>query len=128
VIDQTAEDTTHQDVQASQTFLGTRPLSRRHPRRSPRTRALLRASRRRAETLCDQPHGAPPTAATDRGRAVVAAVAAPTAASAASVDRNWWYQKYGVAEVQAEGWNGAGVIAVIDAQINDQLRRSPTRR
>jgi subtilisin family serine protease len=61
--------------------------------------------------------------------AVVAAVAAPTAASAASVDRNWWYQKYGVAEVQAEGWNGAGVkIAVIDAQINDQLRRSPTRR
>ena len=54
--------------------------------------------------------------------AVVAAVAAPTAASAAAVDRNWWYEKYGVAEVQAEGWNGAGVkIAVIDAQINDQL-------
>lgn len=54
--------------------------------------------------------------------AVVAAIAAPTATSAAAVDRNWWYQKYGVAEVQAEGWNGAGVkIAVIDAQINDQL-------
>lgn len=54
--------------------------------------------------------------------AVVAAIAAPTAASAAAVDRNWWYEKYGVAEVQAEGWNGAGVkIAVIDAQLNDQL-------
>ncbi len=54
--------------------------------------------------------------------AVLAAIAAPTAASAAAVDGNWWYEKYGVAEVQADGWNGAGVkIAVIDAQINDQL-------
>ena len=52
---------------------------------------------------------------------VVAAVASPAAASAAG-DGNWWYEKYGVAEVQADGWNGAGVkIAVIDAQINDQL-------
>lgn len=52
---------------------------------------------------------------------VVAAVASPAAASAAG-DGNWWYEKYDVAEVQADGWNGAGVkIAVIDAQINDQL-------
>ncbi|MBN9177613.1 MAG: S8 family serine peptidase [Microbacterium sp.] len=55
---------------------------------------------------------------------LVASIAlAPAAVAAtAEVDGNWWYQKYGVAEVQAEGWNGAGVkIAVIDQKINDQL-------
>lgn len=55
--------------------------------------------------------------------ATVALVALP-AASAAAADPpgDWWYKGFGVADVHAQGWNGAGVtIAVIDAQINDQL-------
>ncbi len=42
---------------------------------------------------------------------------APATASTATPS-NWWYEGYGVAEVHAEGWTGAGVkVAVIDNQI-----------
>ncbi|WP_238343858.1 S8 family peptidase [Microbacterium sp. RG1] len=45
------------------------------------------------------------------------------AAPAAAADGGqWWYDIYGVADVHAEGWTGAGVkIAVIDSQINPDL-------
>lgn len=55
--------------------------------------------------------------------AVAAAVLAPTAAHAdGDVSGDWWYQRLGVEEVHAQGWDGSGVkIAVVDGQINDTL-------
>lgn len=57
------------------------------------------------------------------GAAVAVLVVTLVAATPAAADgTNWWYDRYGVAEVQAEGWTGAGVrIAVVDAQINPDL-------
>lgn len=64
------------------------------------------------------------------GRAIAAVVVAvgvvvtPTVAVQAddAPPSDWWYDGFGVAEVQADGWTGAGVkIAVIDNQINPDL-------
>ena len=53
----------------------------------------------------------------------IAAILAPLSASAAEgLSGNWWYDSFGVAEVQAEGWDGSGVkVAVVDRQINAEL-------
>ncbi len=49
----------------------------------------------------------------------VASLAAPAAHAASS---DWWYDGFGVPEVQAQGWTGQGVkVAVIDAVINPDL-------
>ncbi|QAY59236.1 hypothetical protein ET475_03995 [Microbacterium protaetiae] len=64
------------------------------------------------------------------GRRLVGAVAAVLAfvlavsspAVAASAPSNWWFDAFGVAQVQAAGIDGAGVkIAVIDGQINPDI-------
>ncbi|WP_029144840.1 S8 family peptidase [Microbacterium luticocti] len=58
---------------------------------------------------------------------VVAAVLACTGAAlpaqaAQGPGSSWWYDAFGVPEVQAQGWTGAGVkVAVIDGQINPEL-------
>ena len=44
------------------------------------------------------------------------------AASADDAPSDWWYDGFGVAEAQADGWTGDGVkVAVIDNQINPDL-------
>ena len=56
--------------------------------------------------------------------ALVAVLATPFTASAASAadGTNWWYDRYGIPEIQTAGGTGAGVpVAVIDTQINPEL-------
>lgn len=49
-------------------------------------------------------------------------LSAPGTAAAGVDATNWWYDRYGVPEIQAEGWTGAGVrVAVVDSQINPDL-------
>ena len=59
------------------------------------------------------------------GVAVLALVLSATPLSATASDDesgNWWYERFGVAEVQAEGWTGEGVkVAVLDSQINPDI-------
>ena len=55
---------------------------------------------------------------------VAAALAVVPAIGAHADDppSNWWYDGFGVADVQADGWTGDGVkVAVIDQQINPDL-------
>ncbi|QAY59132.1 hypothetical protein ET475_03415 [Microbacterium protaetiae] len=54
--------------------------------------------------------------------AAALAIVPAIGAQAADAPSSWWYDGFGVAEVQAAGWTGEGVkIAVIDQQINPDL-------